>query len=321
MKKIYVLAFAAIFNNFGFSQIYTEGFESHALAAESHDDGASGNGDFQFNSLVFSNYYDQTYFYYTGFAISNETNTTTPGWANQYSSFAGSGRNSSNFAVFYSDGTISGEVNYAYIKSFYITNSTYAALSMRDGDMYAKQFGSIYDAGGNVDGTNGEDFFKVWVIAEDPIQGMKDSVEVYLADYRFSDNNDDYILDTFTKVDFSAFPFYPTLVSFRFESSDVGQWGINTPTYFVIDDVEWESLWGLDELVDAQLHTYPNPMTNVLHVKGGKGSVELFDVKGNLLLSQAIDQTTDLNVESLPNGVYTLKYTTSEGVAIRKIVK
>ena len=37
---------------------------------------------------------------------------------------------------------------------------------MLNGDAYAKKFGEPTNALGEVDGTNGEDFFRVWIICE-----------------------------------------------------------------------------------------------------------------------------------------------------------
>jgi hypothetical protein len=47
------------------------------------------------------------------------------------------------------------------VNGFYVTNGTYAALSMKNGDQFAKKFGSLTNANGDVDGTNGN-----WTIQE-----------------------------------------------------------------------------------------------------------------------------------------------------------
>jgi len=89
------------------------------------------------------------------------TDTITAGWGNQYSSVTGSGaNNSATYGVYYPQGSITSN-GWLVFDSIKLTNTTYAALSMRDGDAFAKKFGDTVDANGAVDGTNGEDFLKV----------------------------------------------------------------------------------------------------------------------------------------------------------------
>ncbi len=61
-------------------------------------------------------------------------------------------------------------------------------------------------------------------------------LEVYLADYRFADSQQDFIRDDWLLLDLRSLG---TIRSLRFdiESSDVGNFGINTPTYFALDNI------------------------------------------------------------------------------------
>lgn len=320
MKKIYTLVAAALIcGNFNAQNLVN--FESVSLTAESFDNGSAGNGNFLLGDLSLSNYYDAAWGSWNGFAISNVTDNTTAGWANQYSAFPGTGRNASaNYGIFYPSGEIQALSNYI-IDSFYISNTSYAGISMRDGDAYGKQFGSIYAADGTtVDGTNGEDFFKVWVIAED-FNTSKDSIEIYLADFRFPNSQDDYIVDEWIKVDLSPLGLLPTKVSFRFESSDMGTWGINTPTYFAIDDIYSSYVEGLYENQLLSIEAFPNPVMDDLTIKGESGIVHLRDINGNLILSQEHSIVSLINMKSLASGVYFLELVNSKGKAVRKIIK
>src|SRR5690606_16841503 len=108
-----------------------------------------------------------------------------------------------------------------------ITNSTYAYESMKQGDAFAKKFGGV--------GGNDEDWFKVTVHSY--FQGMaSDSLDIYLADFRFADNSKDYIMDTWN---FYNTPSYlaDSLV-FIVSSSDTGSFGMNTPAYFCLDNIK-----------------------------------------------------------------------------------
>ena len=59
-------------------------------------------------------------------------------------------------------------------------------------------------------------------------------VEFYLADYRFDDNAQDYIVSDWAWVDLTGLGVVYGL-EFALSSSDVGNWGMNTPAYFAMD--------------------------------------------------------------------------------------
>jgi hypothetical protein len=306
MKKT-LLALAGLNLFVSFGQVVTNDFENITLSVESFDNGSSGSGGFTADHSFYENTYDPTWGSWTGFSVSNVTDNTTAGWANQYSAFPGFGaNNSANYAIYYPAGgidltTVSTGV---YLDSVKITNATYAAISMRDGDAYGKQFGSVNDANGVVDGTNGEDYFRIWIMAE-YVGGELDSMEFYLADYRFADPNDDYIIDEWVNVDLSAFDQPVARLDFRFESSDVGQFGINTPTYFALDDLNFTSTADIQEL-SFEMNVFPNPAVNVLNVaaQGVTGEMTITDVKGNLISNESFQNGLSLDVSNLEAGVY-----------------
>ncbi|MGB1129638.1 MAG: DUF4465 domain-containing protein, partial [Haloferula sp.] len=167
---------------------------------------------------------------------SNTTDTTTPGFGNQYSAFTGSGvGGSSNYSVGYMSAftgdnpttEFGGTIDLGFGGGAWLTNTTYAALAMRDGDAFTEKFGG---ASGN-----DEDWFLLTI---EGFNGVSSTgiIEFYLADYRFSDNSMDYIIDEWTFVDFSSLGEVDRL-EFRLDSSDVGEFGINTPTYFAMDNL------------------------------------------------------------------------------------
>ena len=297
----------------------TVDFESITLASESYDNGSAGNGDFSIDYLTFTNYYDAAWGSWNGFSVSNVTDNTTAGFGNQYGSFVGSGNNSSeNFGVFYplGDITVGGS---GFVTGFHITNTTYAGISMRDGDAFSKQFGSPNDASGTPDGTNGEDYFRVWIIVED-LNQMKDSMEYYLADYRFVDDNDDYIIDTWQQIDLTGLSVAANKVTFRFESSDVGQWGVNTPTYVAIDDIEYSMPLGTAELDQVSMQLYPNPANDYIIVSGMTGELTISSLTGQVVTSQEIVTATTIDLSSLEAGVYTATVMGDKGTSTKRFV-
>lgn len=165
-----------------------------------------------------------------GFSASTTSDTTTPGFTNQYSNITGTGAaGSSAFGI----ASAFSPVELAFttpqtVLTAEFTNTTYAVLSMLNGDAFAKQFG----------GPTGddEDFFLLTIEGLDGIGGTTGAVEFYLADYRFADNALDYIVDEWTTVDLDVLGPVNGL-RFSVTGSDVGAFGLNTPAYFAIDDL------------------------------------------------------------------------------------
>ena len=321
MKKLYAFAAMIVAVTCANAQNVVD-FETYPIGAESFDNGLNAQGYFMFNDVYLSNVYDTAWGSWTGFAISNITDTITSGWGNQYSSFPGHGvNNSTNYGVFYDSGFLYFSPNESRVfDSIKITNTTYAAISMRDGDAYGKKFGAQTDASGVIDGTNGEDFFKVWVICEDYVGSIQDSIEFYLADYRFANNAQDYIVDEWTNIDLTGLGFYVNKISFRFESSDVSFGYINTPTYFAIDDISYQYLIGLADINEENLKIFPNPVNDVLQIEGGEGLLTLYSLNGNSVVSQRYSGAAILDVSDIKSGVYILRIVTKNRSYLERVV-
>ena len=327
MKKIY-FSICTVFTALTLNAQQTIGFEKVILSPETFNNGATGSGGFVENGVVFSNEYHLSNWgnYATGFSVSNKTDITTSGSVNQYSAFSGSGHNSPNYGVFTPDGTISFAGQGVDLDSFKITNTTYAAISMRDGDpqgafAFAKKFGSINNAQGTPDGTNGNDYFRVWIVAHREDGSKIDSTVFYLADFRFSDDSKDYIVNSWKNVDLTFLKETVYALSFKFESSDTGIYGINTPTYFAIDDLIISKSTGLNETTLSNVSVYPNPIQNELTISGENGLIEIYDISGKLLISKEHFNYSILNVADLKSGSYILKLTNESGSMIQKLVK
>lgn len=199
------------------------------LADESFYNGSDDAGEFTSGPLRFNNSYGVSggFEFWSGWSYSNQTDNSTPGFGNQYSNILGLGDSgSATYAIAFGD-TAEIQSTSGTINQFSITNTTYAALSMRDGDAFAKQFG----------GTSGDDpdFFQVDIVSLDATGAEIDRLEFLLADFRFADNSQDFIIDQWTNVDVSSLS--ATRLGFRFSGSDVGQFGLNTPSYFALDNV------------------------------------------------------------------------------------
>ena len=175
-----------------------------------------------------------------GWSYSNVNNPTTAGFTNQFATFTGTGFGGiGNYAMATGDGAYFDIPVDHKVNSLRISNSTYAGLSMRDGDpppfMFAKKFGG--DTG------NDPDFFKVSFtgFANSGATGsVTGSVDFFLADYSFANNSLDYIVNDWRLLNLTSLG-NAASVGITFDSSDtstfMGQTFLNTPQYVAIDNL------------------------------------------------------------------------------------
>ena len=177
--------------------------------------------------------------FWQGFAYSQTTDATTPGFGNQYSAIPGSGAGgSATYGVAFTSGQVGAQgpitrITFASevsVTGAQITNTTYAALSMQDGDGFAKQFG----------GASGDDpdYLVLTITGRNALDAITGSIEFALADYRFADNALDYILTQWAFVDLTGLGPVAAL-EFSLDSSDQSFGFLNTPSYFALDDLQF----------------------------------------------------------------------------------
>ncbi len=319
MKKFLVSALLAtpfVMN----AQVATVDFEDLTLSAHSYYNGSDSAGKFTSTGIDFSNTYDTEYDYWAGgFAYSNMQDDTTAGFANMYSAYPAKGaNNSANYAVF-QQGFGAEYIDFkapVSVNKFSISNTTYAYLSMKEGDSFGKKFGSTTNANGDDDGTNGKDFFFVRVYASLGGTTM-DSTDIYLADFRSNDSTEHFILDTWKEVSFGS-GLHADKLSFALFSSDNGDYGMNTPAYFALDDIVVDYELAVKETVKMQLSVYPNPTTEVLNISNFNGLVNIYSMSGMLVKSAMLETTSTLNVSELNAGLYRIVTENGSSVTFEK---
>jgi hypothetical protein len=323
MKNVIFSIAALVLPFFSMAQ-YTVDFENVAFPmGQNYWNGSDESGNFTIGGATFNNSYNAAWMSWSGFAISSEVDVTTAGWGNQYSCFAGSWASASTkFALWYANGEITFSVPTQAV-SMMVTNTTYAALSMRDGDDYAKQFGGIYNADGEVDGTNGKDWFRLTITGMDADDEPTGTIDFYLADFRSDDSLQHFILDVWEWIDLTSLGTVQKLV-FELQSSDVGEWGMNTPGYFALDNlIFYQSSASLNQHDETSYVIYPNPAQNSVNIKQNHGqefSILLMDAAGNLIQNYIESETHILDLSALPNGVYFIQMTSGNGVNTERIV-
>lgn len=174
---------------------------------------------------IFVNEYDATYGSWSGFAFSTLNDVENATFENQYSVFCK--QTPSTFAVAYYESYMKNPAVFRVadgqvrkLRSVDVCNATYAALTMRNGNAWSKKFAS-------------GDWFKVIFTGYDVYGKVSGTVEFYAADFR---NGKSYICSEWTKVDLSSLgAIYKVEISM--DSSDTGEWGVNTPCYICLDNL------------------------------------------------------------------------------------
>lgn len=213
-----------------------ENFNSLTLSANSYWNGSDNSGSFKVNGITFPNSYNvyQGTGYWNGFAFSNKHDVKTAGYANQYSCYALKDSASTNTFVvaypYYAANTVEFD-NVVFDVRCKIANSSYTALSMKLGDDMAKKFGGVSG--------NDQDWLKLQIIGIDDAGEPTDTVDFYLADYRFADSKQDYILNEWKSVNMDKLGKIKKL-KFELSSSDNNDWGMLTPGYFCLDDIAFK---------------------------------------------------------------------------------
>ena len=278
------------------------------------------------NVWSFENNWNATWASFAGFAFSNVTDNTTPGFGNQFSAIPGAGcLASTNYAVCYAtpfNNHRSFRTGSNPIGGAYFTNTTYAYFSMLDGDAFAKKFGEDTSATGTIDGTNGEDWFllTIYALGADSVY-TGDSVNFYLADYRFAADPLDYIIDDWTWVDLSPLGSVHGL-DFVLSSSDTsGGFGMNTPAYFAVDNLTGE-VAEVSELSSLEMEIFPNPASSEIFVQSLPGArIQILDILGRILYSETSDSDlTTVALDECPAGLYVVRAERNGIFASRKLV-
>jgi len=290
-------------------------FQDLNLAPNSYWNGSDQSGGFFSNNVFFRNDFNASWQSWSGWAYSNMTDNTTPGYANQYSAITAGGMgstenniknyglayvpadwNSSNFALSFVEATFSQPMN---VQGLYVTNSTWAYLSMRDGDAYCKKFGGVTG--------NDPDYFKLYIWGVRPDSSLTDSIEFYLADYRFSDNSQDYIVNDWRWVNLNTLG---TVIGLRFslESTDVGTYGMNTPAYFAIDHVTLipANTTLVADSFSTTAKAYPNPFNNLVTIETENPTdLVIYDIFGRKIEHLKLTEKQNrISTEHLSAGVY-----------------
>ena len=158
--------------------------------------------------------------YVTGAVVTNITDTTFKDYKDAYKSIAGGAKGGKNYVVWYEDGFSGNAIKLkeaATVAGMYVCNNVYAYNSITKGDAIAGDpFGDddwfMLSIGGMLDG-----------------KMVNTQVDFYLAKGK-------NVVTDWTYVDLSQLGKVDAIF-FTLSGSRTGDWGLNTPTYFCIDNL------------------------------------------------------------------------------------
>jgi hypothetical protein len=209
-------------------------FEELPLNSSGYWNGSDGSGGFKSGNITFVNRYFQQSRTWNGFAYTNHTDTVTKNISNQFTSIEGSGAdNSVKYGVFFFSGVPDTMFfdSPELITDISVSNTVYSYYSMKNGSPSSKKFGG--------DSGNDQDWFKLRLTLINKDENQVGYIDVFLADFRYTDNSKDYIANAWTRLDLSTFGFVKAVI-FEMSSSDSGTGGINNPPYVCIDYIKGE---------------------------------------------------------------------------------
>ena len=158
--------------------------------------------------------------YVTGGVVTNITDTEFKDYTDAYKSAAGGAYAGKNYVVWYADAWTPNVIKLkeaTVVPGMYVCNNVYALSSMKDGDAIAGEpFGA-------------EDWFLLTIGGSLEGKAVNTTVEFYLGKGTNFVTNWTYVdLSKLGKVD---------ELSFTMSGSRTGDYGLNTPSYFCIDNL------------------------------------------------------------------------------------
>jgi hypothetical protein len=253
------------------------------------------------NNLSFNTTWDNSYAYWSsGWAFSNLTDSSLTTASQKYHSYSNGADSGENFAIGKSGSeiTVNGTATFSTIE---VSNNSYAAYSMTNGDDFAKQFMS-------------DDWFEL------TIEGFNNEVSTGTVKVMLADSSDSApkILETWQTVDISSLGEVSKL-AFTLNSSDVGNYGMNTPSFFAVDNIIFEFTNSLNNLKNTNLFVYPNPATTKVNIPSNIESIDIYSINGNLVLKE-LSPSNSIDISFLTKGVYMLKAKSVGAISTTRLI-
>lgn len=150
---------------------------------------------------------------------------------------------------------------------------------------------------------------------------MIDSVIFPLADYTGSTG---YILEDWEAIDFSEIEENIAMLTFDLVGNDMGQYGLNTPAYFALDEIvfseieEEEDPISVHELDANIVKMYPNPTSDYLYFSEEVYHVTVVNAIGQVMIE--MESTKELSLKELKAGIYYIHFNLDNGKTVKRSI-
>ncbi len=229
MRKLLSLSFSLFLAVMAFAQDPAT-FEDVPLGSGGIWQPPVGENEMPSGGWLFTN--STQYGYWGGFTASNRTDLNQSGLDAQYTAAAGCGYDgSTQYAVAYTMGVqtdvYAADGQLHTVTGCYVTNNLWTYQDILQGGYGELPYG----------GTTGNDpdWFKVTATGKNASGQTVGTLDFYLADYRFANNDEDYVLNTWEWFDLSPLGNVAT-ISFSLSSSRGSGYNMITPAYFCMDN-------------------------------------------------------------------------------------
>ena len=229
MRKILLFSLALVMAAFAMAQEPAT-FEDVPLGSGGIWQPPTGENEMPSGGWLFTNATE--YGYWGGFTASNRTDLNQSGLDAQYTAATGCGYDgSTQYAVAYTMGVqtdvyaTDGQLH--TVTGCYVTNNLWTYQDILQGGYGELPYG----------GTTGNDpdWFKVTATGKNASGQTVGALDFYLADYRFANNEEDYVLNTWEWFDLSPLG-NVAAISFSLSSSRGSGYNMITPAYFCMDN-------------------------------------------------------------------------------------
>ena len=190
----------------------------------------TGENEMPSGGWLFTN--STQYGYWGGFTASNRTDLNQSGLDAQYTAATGCGYDgSTQYAVAYTMGVqtdvyaTDGQMH--TVTGCYVTNNLWTYQDILQGGYGEPPYGGPTG--------NDPDWFKVTATGKNASGQTVGTLDFYLADFRFANNEEDYVLNTWEWFDLSPLGDVAT-ISFSLSSSRGSGYNMITPAYFCMDN-------------------------------------------------------------------------------------
>ena len=229
MRKFLLLSLALVMTAFAMAQEPAT-FEDVPLGSGGIWQPPVGDNEMPSGGWLFTN--STQYGYWGGFTASNRTDLSQTGLDAQYTAAAGCGYDgSAQYAVAFTMGVqtdvYAADGQLHTVTGCYVTNNLWTYQDILQGGYGELPYG----------GTTGNDpdWFKVTATGKNASGQTVGELDFYLADYRFANNEEDYVLNTWEWFDLSPLGDVAT-ISFSLSSSRGSGYNMITPAYFCMDN-------------------------------------------------------------------------------------